>query len=41
MNAVNAILAFLGLATITQATRDNENRVIIDPDAHTRVHVWG
>lgn len=40
MNALNSVLRFLGLATITQAVRDNEHRVIIDPDAHTRVHVW-
>lgn len=40
MNAVNVVLAFLGLATITQAVRDEAHRVIIDPDAHTRVHVW-
>lgn len=40
MKAVNAVLAFLGLATITQATRDNAGRVVIDPDVHTRVHVW-
>jgi hypothetical protein len=40
MKAVNVVLKALGLATITQATRDNAGRVVIDPDAHTRLHVW-
>ena len=40
MTIVNKVLAALGLATITEATRDTTGRVVIDPDVHTRLHVW-
>jgi len=36
---LNVIRRWLGLPTITWAERDSEDRVIIDPDEHTRLHV--
>jgi len=40
MKALNIVLAFLGLATITNGVRNDEGMLIINPDVHTNIHVW-